>query len=237
MPKYCIFDTETTGLFLFKDPDTGAPIPADDPRQPRLAHLNMILLNDDLEEEAELDLFVKPDGWEMPEEAGAVNGLTTAALNEVGSPIATVLDAYVDIVQGGYILVAFNAQFDCKMMRGELRRAGRPDLFEETPNICVMRAAMALGVKKAGGGRGFPKLTDCAAHLGLVIDDAHSAKGDTRATLALFHHLHAVGALPKAKVHFAAVPLEGSKSRQKADAPALAPSIADVAPAVIPERF
>lgn len=225
MPKYCIFDTETTGLFLFKDPDTGAPIPADDPRQPRLAHFNAILLNDDLVEEDEIDLFVKPDGWEMPAEAGEVNGLTTAALHEVGTPIETVLDAYVDIVRLGYIMVAFNAQFDCKMMRGELRRAGRPDLFDETPNICAMRAAMALGVKKAGGGRGYPKLTDCAAHLGLVIDDAHSAKGDTRATLALFRHLHAVGALPEARVHLAKVP-------------PTAPAAVDPLPeTAIPERF
>lgn len=236
MPKYCIFDTETTGLFLFKDPVTGAPIPADDPRQPRLAHLNMILVDESLEEEDEIDLFVKPDGWEMPEEAGAVNGLTTQFLEENGEPIEDVLDLYSNVVTAGYIMVAFNAQFDCKMMRGELRRAGRPDLFDQTPNICAMRAAMALGVKKAGGGRGFPKLTDCAAHLGLVIDDAHSAKGDTRATLALFRHLHAVGALPEPKVHFAAVPPE-AKPRQKADAPALAPSIADVATVAIPERF
>lgn len=206
MPKYCIFDTETTGLFLFKDPDTGAPIPADDPRQPRLAHLNMILLDENLKEENEIDLYVTPDGWEMPEEAGAVNGLTTQFLEENGTPVDLVLDTYSRTVKSGYVMVAFNAQFDCKMMRGELRRAGLPDLFDETPNICAMRAAMALGVKKAGGGRGYPKLTDCAAHLGLVIDDAHSAKGDTRATLALFRHLHAVGALPEARVHLAKVP-------------------------------
>lgn len=237
MPKFCIFDTETTGLFLFKDPETGAPIPADDPRQPRLAHFSAILLDEDLEEETEIDVFVKPDGWAMPAEAAAVNGLSTQALLEVGTPIGIVLDTYVDLVRRGFVMVAFNAQFDCKMMRGELRRAGRPDMFDETPNICVMRAAMALGVKKAGGGRGFPKLTDCAAHLGLVIDEAHSAAGDTRATLALFRHLHAVGALPEARVHFAAVPPEGAKPRQQTDAPALAPSIADVAPAVIPERF
>lgn len=224
MPKYCIFDTETTGLFLFKDPDTGAPIPADDPRQPRLAHFNAILVNEDLEEEDEIDLFVKPDGWEMPAEAGEVNGLTTAGLLEVGTPIEVVLDTYVDIVQRGYVMVAFNAQFDCKMMRGELRRAGRPDLFDETPNICAMRAAMALGVKKAGGGRGYPKLTDCAAHLGLVIDDAHSAKGDTRATLALFRHLHAVGALPDARVHLAKVP-------------PTAPASVEPLPTSMPERF
>lgn len=228
MPKYCIFDTETTGLFLFKDPDTGAPIPADDPRQPRLAHFNAILVNEDLEEEDEIDLFVKPDGWEMPQgedSAGAVNGLTTQFLQDNGTPIAAVLDLYSNLVQSGYIVVAYNAQFDCKMMRGELRRAGRPDLFDATPNICAMRAAMALGVKKAGGGRGFPKLTDCAAHLGLVIDDAHSAKGDTRATLALFRHLHAVGALPEARVHLAKVP-------------PTAPASVDPIPATaMPERF
>ncbi len=237
MPKFCIFDTETTGLFLFKDPETGAPIPADDPRQPRLAHFSAILLDEDLEEETEIDVFVKPDGWEMPAEAAAVNGLSTQALLEVGTPIGIILDTYVDLVRRGFVMVAFNAQFDCKMMRGELRRAGRPDMFDETPNICIMRAAMALGVKKADGARGYPKLTDCAAHLGFAMPDAHSANGDTRAALALFRHLHAVGALPEAKVHFAAVALEGAKPRQKADAPALAPSLADVAPAALPERF
>jgi len=229
MPKYCIFDTETTGLFLFKDPATGAPIPADDPRQPRLAHFNAILIEEDLngalQEVDEIDLYVKPDGWEMPAEAGEVNGLTTRFLEENGTPIDVVLTAYSDLVQRGYIMVAFNAQFDCKMMRGELRRAGLPDLFDETPNICAMRAAMALGVKKAGGGRGFPKLTDCAAHLGLIIDEAHSAKGDTRATLALFRHLHAVGALPEAKVHLAKTP-------------PTAPATVDPLPeTAMPERF
>ncbi|MCO5085110.1 MAG: 3'-5' exonuclease [Mesorhizobium sp.] len=225
MPKFCIFDTETTGLFLFKDPETGEPIPADDPRQPRLAHFSAILLNDDLDEEDEIDLYVKPDGWEMPAEAGAVNGLTTKFLAENGTPIAAVLETYVRLVGAGYVMVAFNAQFDCKMMRGELRRAGHPDLFHETPNICVMRAAMALGVKKSGGGRGYPKLTDCSAHLGFFIPEAHSAKGDTRATLALFRHLHAVGALPDAKVHLAKTP-------------PLAPAAVDPLPAnAMPERF
>src|SRR5690606_7243060 len=126
----------------FKDPETGAPIPADDPRQPRLAHFNAVLLSEDLEREVEIDMFVKPDGWEMPDEAGSVNGLTTQFLEENGLPVSRVLDAYEQIVEQGYILVAFNAQYDCKMMRGELRRAGRPDLFDVTPNICVMRAAM-----------------------------------------------------------------------------------------------
>ena len=207
--KYAVMDTEGTGLFKFKDPETGESIPADAPGQPRLASLSMILLDDDLNEVDEVQLYVKPDGWCMPQgpnSAGEVNGLTDEFLEANGTPVGVVLDRYLQALDNGYVMVAYNAQHDMKQMRAELRRANLDDRFHDTPNICAMRAAMALGVKKAGGGRGFPKLTDCAAHLGLVIDDAHSAKGDTRATLALFRHLHAVGALPEARVHLAKVP-------------------------------
>ncbi len=226
--KYAIMDTEGTGLFAFKNPETGESIPADAPGQPRLASLSMILLDDDLNEVDEVQLYVKPDGWTMPQgegSAGAVNGLTDEFLEANGTPVGVVLDRYLQALDDGYVMVAFNAQHDMKQMRAELRRASLGDRFHDTPNICVMRAAMALGVKKAGGGRGFPKLTDCAAHLGLVIDDAHSAKGDTRATLALFRHLRAVGALPEARVHLAKTP------------PIAPASVGPLSETAIPERF
>lgn len=233
--KFAIIDTETNGLFLFKD-EAGVPIPADDPRQPRLAHLAMILLDDELREERAIDLYVRPDGWSMPQgegSAGAVNGLTDEFLSENGAPIADVLDQYARVIDAGYVIVAFNAQFDCKQMRGELRRAGLDDRFERTPNICVMRASMGLGVKKAGGGRGFPKLSDCCAHLGIVNDSAHSAGGDARAALELFRHLHAVGGLPEARVHYAQTP-----PPPRTNTPPLAPTVADIMPAkAFPDRF
>lgn len=224
MTKYAIIDTEGTGLFIFKD-EAGNSVPADAPGQPRLAHLAMILLNDDMVEVAIVDHFVKPDGWEMPQgegSAGAVNGLTTEFLTENGIPVAEVLQRYAEIIDDEYVLVAFNAQHDLKQMRAEFRRAGMDDRFEKTSNICAMRASMALGVKKAGGGRGFPKLSDCMAHLGIENDAAHTAGGDARACLALFRHLHAVGALPEAKVHYAAVPPAG-----KTNTPPLAPELAE----------
>ena len=106
------------------------------------------------------------------------------------------------------------------------------DRFDRTDNICVMRAAMKIGVKKAGGGKGFPKLSDCCAHLGIVNDGEHSAGGDARAALALFGHLHAIGGLPEARVHYAKV------APTHVNAPPMAPSLADVAsPISIPEEF
>lgn len=203
--KFAIIDTETSGLFRFKDAD-GVPVPADDPSQPRLAHLAMILVDENLAEERAIDLYVRPDGWKMEPDAQAVNGLTDEFLAENGAGILDVLDQYVRVIDAGYVIVAFNAQFDCKQMRGELRRAGLDDRFHVTPNICVMRASMKLGVKKASGGGGFPKLSDVCAHLGIDHNATHTAGGDARAALEIFRRLHAMGGLPEARVHFAKTP-------------------------------
>jgi DNA polymerase III epsilon subunit-like protein len=233
--KYAVIDTENTGLFIFKDKVTGVPVAADAPGQPRLASLGMILLDDDLRETDEIHLYVKPDGWSMPQgpnTAGAVNGLTDEFLEANGTPVSIVLNRYVEIIDAGYTLVAYNAQHDLKQMRAELRRAGMNDRFESTPNICVMRASMKLGVKKAGGGGGFPKLSDVCAHLGIDHQAAHSAGGDARAALEVFRHLHSIDGLPDARVHYAKVP------PQHVTAPPTAPTLADVAPAaLLPERF
>lgn len=225
--KYAIFDTETNGLFRFKDAN-GVPVPADDPSQPRLAHLSMILLDEALAEERTIDLYVKPDGWAMTAEAGAINGLTTEFLAANGIPILDVLASYVEVIDAGYTMVAFNAQFDLKQMRGELRRAGMDDRFERTPNICVMRASMSQGVKKASGGGGFPKLSDCCTHFGIANHGAHTAGGDARAALEIFRRLHALDALPEARVHYAKTPPLHAK-----DPPAPLPAYA----APLPERF
>jgi DNA polymerase-3 subunit epsilon len=212
--KFAVIDTETNGLFRFKDAN-GVPVPADDPSQPRLAHLAMILLDDGLVEERSIDMYVRPDGWSMTEESAAVNGLTDEFLLEHGAPVADVLDQYARVVDAGYVIVAYNAQYDCKQMRGELRRAGLDDRFERTPNICVMRASMPLKVQKAGGGRGFPKLSDVCNHLGIDLQGAHTAGGDARAAMEIFRKLHAMDMLPDARVHFAKTP-----PLHAADAPA-----------------
>jgi len=201
-----VIDTETSGLFRYKDA-AGVPVPADDPSQPRLAHLGMILIDEQLHEERAIDLYVKPDGWKMEPEAQAVNGLTDDFLAENGADVVEVLDQYVRVIDAGYVIVAFNAQFDCKQMRGELRRAGMDDRFHKTPNICVMRASMALKIKKANGRGGFPSLADVCAHFGIDHHEAiHTAGGDARAALEIFRRLHAAGMLPEARVHFAKTP-------------------------------
>ena len=192
---YAVIDTEGSGLFDFSKP-------ADAEGQPRLAELAIIYADAEFNIEREYRAYVKPDGWTMEQGATAVNGLTDEILNEKGVPVAEVLVEYTAAIKEGRAIVAFNAQHDCKTMRAELRRAGLPDLFEETKNVCVMRKANGI-IPKAGGKKGWPKLSEARAHLGLADDDAHSAGADAASALAILKHLATNGADLTPEVHYA----------------------------------
>lgn len=190
LPSYAVIDTETSGL-------TNNKLPADHPDQPRLAHIAMVFLNHNLGFEGQDDLYAKPDGWQMSDEAYAVNGLTTRFLNDFGKPIGEVLDAYENQILSGRIVVAYNAQFDIKIMRGELRRAGRPDLFEITRNICLMRVYKAWRQIYKGY-----KLIDACSYLGIPYERLHRAPADALAAVEVFRAMRARGApIPEPAVY------------------------------------
>lgn len=204
MSNYLCVDCETSGLFRFKDA-AGNSVPADAPGQPRLAHASLIWLDADLVQEREEDFYIKPDGWVMETGATKVNGLTTEFLLENGKPIAEVLDLYEATIKEGRIVVAFNAAFDTKCFRAELRRAGRDDLFEQTPNICTMRELTGVCKipKKSGNGYKFPKLSEACAHFKLVQGKQHTATDDNRMNAELLRKLKWLGLMPDPAVHFA----------------------------------
>lgn len=197
--KYAIIDTETSGLFDFSKP-------ADAEGQPRLASIT-IILHDPESAPLPSSFLIRPEGWVMNEDAAKVHGLTQAKLVAEGVPVRDVLLFYTTLINTGHVVVAFNAQFDTKIMRAELRRAGMPDLFEQTPNICLMRACTDICriPKKSGAGFKFPKLSEACAHFGIVLRDAHTSLADAEAAAAIFHKLLALGALPAPEVHKAKV--------------------------------
>ena len=206
--KFIIIDCETSGLFDFKQP-------AHAPGQPRLASL-AIIQAEDHEDGATLEsrslyvthehnFFIRPDGWEMSPEVAAIHGLTTEFLLANGEPLMDALDHYTNLIKEGRVVCAYNSQFDTKVMRGELRRAGLPDLFESTPNICLMRACtnVCRVPKKSGGGFKYPKLSEACAFFKITEEAAHSALGDARSAFAVMQHLHKANLLPTPEVHFA----------------------------------
>ena len=197
--KVAVIDTETNDL-----PDYTKP--ADDPCQPRLASLAIICL--ELGEDGtasdvrEFTFKIKPEGWEMKPGASKVNGLTTEDLIATGEPVLGVLGAYQNIVEMGHVIAAYNAQHDCKVMRGELRRAGLDDMFERTFNVCLMRACEPLKIKKASGKGGWPKLSDACRHFEIPVEpDVHTAINGARCALGVLLALKKLGKLPEAAVH------------------------------------
>lgn len=202
MPKYVVIDTETSALFgAYKDA-AGKPIPADAEGGPRLAELAMVFLDDDLHTERETALYVRPDNWKMDPGATEKNGLTDEFLNEHGQDIAIVLEEYRKAIEDeGRVVIAFGAQFDCKIMRGELRRAGMGDMFDITLNTCLMRSCQGLGIKKANGKGGWPSLSDVCAHFGIDQEKAHTGLGDARAGAAILPKLIELGVLQPPGIH------------------------------------
>lgn len=203
---YAVFDTETTGLFQFKDKVTGIPIPADADGQPRLASIAIILADAQGNPLARVKRYIAPNGWSIDGTVAAdVNGLSDAFLRDEGVPVVEVLDFWNGLVDAGMIFAAFNAQFDCKMMRAELRRAGLPDRFEDTRNVCVMKALDPYGAEGLPIMRGFIKLAAACEYFGIVNAAAHDAMADAEAALAILRILLRDGRLPEAKVHLAKV--------------------------------
>lgn len=222
---YLCIDTETSGLFRFKDKACN-PVPADAPGQPRLAHIDMLYLDSDLNETDHKDFYIRPDGWEMEAGATAVNGITTERLRKDGIDVRHALDLYEAAIKEGRIVVAFNAQFDTKMLRAELRRAGRDDLFEQTPNICTMRELVGVcKIEKMtpGGGYKFPKLSEACAHFKIIQGAQHTATDDNRCNAELLRKLRWLKLMPEPKVFYAKnrpEPLAGAiKSEMTGDRP------------------
>lgn len=207
--KWLIFDTETTGLFNFG-------LPADAPGQPRLLQAGFIYLDHIDDEPVRVGNYIKPEGFTVAEHdaaaiakgkkpASSINGLTDELLNDRGVPVKEVLDLYASAIEDGYVAVAFNAQYDLKVIRAEMRHAKRDDLFEKTRNVCVMRAMTELCAipKRNGFGLKFPSLAEACEYWGITNENPHDGMADAEAAMKIMINLHRANLLPEPKVHYA----------------------------------
>lgn len=190
--KTLILDTESTGLFDYRKR-------ADEEGQPRIAQIAMLLVeaSDDWSQvhtETDCDFLIRPDGWEMPADLAEKlgHGITQERLLADGIPIADALDRYTNLFDQVELIAGFNVEYDLKLVRGELRRLGRPDRYAERPVFCAMRAATPLCAIPRKNGRGFkfPKLAEAVEILcGAPITGAHNAAHDAQSSLSVIRAL------------------------------------------------
>lgn len=193
------FDTETTGLPQWVRP-------SDDPSQPHLVQLAMVLTQDDGSEIEHHNMIIRPDGWTIPEEVAAIHGITTERAMDEGVPEIDATTAYLGLIGSAELRVAHNESFDRRIMRIAMLRAGTSREFieqiEARPSFdtCAMTVHIVNlppTERMVRAGRMTPKppkLAECVKHFfDEELDGAHDALVDVRACARIYFHLKSIG--------------------------------------------
>lgn len=115
--KTLVVDTETGGLFNDR-------LSWDHPAQPRLVELACLLFNENDEEVSSLSLIVRPEGWEIPDAAARVHGITTEMAYQFGTPLPVAIACYTNLRARADVIVAHNLEYDERILESEIRRLG-----------------------------------------------------------------------------------------------------------------
>lgn len=183
------YDTETTGLPLWKEP-------SGDPRQPHLVQLAALLVDLEMRQVVEeLDLLIKPEGWIIPDDVVAVHGITTAHALEHGIHESTALDRFMALHELADERIAHVESFDARLLRIALKRYrddAAADAWKAGPSQCTAKLSSPicqLPLKKPSPWSKFktPNLTEAFEFFtGGPMAGAHSAMADTRACMTVF---------------------------------------------------
>lgn len=180
------FDTETTGLVNFSE----SPVHAS---QPRLVQLGAILTDLSGNEIFTLNTIIKPDGFEIPESASKIHGITTEKALKEGIYLEKVMNIFVNLLSLSSEIIGHNISYDEFIIIGEMMR-----LEIETkkcwgiPNFCTMKASTNICKipSLTGSGYKWPRLQEAYKHAFCKeFEGAHDAMADIRATKELYFWL------------------------------------------------
>ena len=175
------FDTETTGI-----PDRSAKWDADFMSYPHVVQIAWIYRGE------KFDYIIRPDGWEIPEEATAVHGITTGYAMEHGAPFAAVIDKFISDCHSAGLICGHNVHFDTGIVKANiLRELGRAyydaenveDALFKGKRIDTMRSSMKwVDARNSWGKLKFPNLSELYSRCfpGETFP-AHDALQDTQA--------------------------------------------------------
>lgn len=135
---------------------------------------------------------IRPDGWEIPEEATNIHGITTDFALACGEPFAAVVDRFIQDCHDAGLLCGHNIHFDTGIIKANiLRELGREyydandveSALYKGKRIDTMRPTMKWVDARTQNGRlKFPTLSELYAHCfdGETFP-AHDALADVKA--------------------------------------------------------
>lgn len=181
--RFCVFDTETTGL----------PTPVETPDgitlvYPHLVQLAWIILDENLEEISHASFIIQPDQWSIPDDVVRIHGITTTDAFLLGEPIRDVLASFESAVADCTHIVAHNIAFDTGVLNGEYERYKISNVLQGKQHVCTME--LGRGIMKIPGTDGYrrPNLARLAKHYfpesEFII--AHDALADAQKVVRIF---------------------------------------------------
>lgn len=186
-----VFDTETTGLPLWKEP-------SDDPAQPHIVDLACSLFDGTGCEIERYDAIINP-GVEIPEEVSRLHGITTEIAREQGVSPIEAHDAFMAMIGRASLIVGHNVSFDIRMVRILAARLTGVKWDNPHPTFCTMRKTTNLCRIPSARPRHandwkWPRLTEATLHFfGEEHVEAHRARPDCDAAARLYFHLQGQG--------------------------------------------
>lgn len=205
MKTIIFFDTETTGLPLFKEP-------SEHPDQPHVTQLAAELC---IEETGEtigaMNMLIQPEGWTIPEELQALTGITMEKVERFGVPSLVAMNAFLELWCLADLRCAHNEPFDARILRiaimrstywsGEAMQTGAgeipfADYWKAAPAFCTQTNSMRIlmlpptekMVAKRMKGPKSPNLGEAYKHFtGLTLEGAHNAQNDIMACKAVYY--------------------------------------------------
>jgi DNA polymerase-3 subunit epsilon len=186
------YDTETTGLPLFKEP-------SEHPNQPHIVQLAAKLVDlDSRKVITTIDHTVYPDGWIIPENVAKIHGITTEHALSVGIDESDVLVSFLSLWERASIRIGHNEPFDARIVRiACMRHADQlmADKWKSGASACTQilstpilklpptQKMIAAGFKKhksANLGEAYEYFT------GKKLDGAHNALVDVDACMEVY---------------------------------------------------
>lgn len=175
------YDTETTGMPLFKEP-------SEHPDQPHIVQLAACLVDLDTRNTiASMDVIVKPDGWTISDEVSAIHGITTEHALDVGISEPVALEMFLQL-WSERMRIGHNQSFDARIIRiAQMRHSFSLELQEAWkagPSECT--CYMARPHTKLEKNK-LPKLGEAYQHFtGKPLENAHSAMADVQGCMAVY---------------------------------------------------
>jgi DNA polymerase-3 subunit epsilon len=180
------YDTETTGLPDWKNP-------SEEESQPHLVQLAALLADMDEKKIIQsMDVIIKPDGWEIPDEVSEVHGITSELAEMVGIPEEQALDMFLSLWDGRD-RISHNKTFDQRIIRIATKRYCDEEIIEawadKDSHHCTMLQAKPIMQLLPMNRYGFksPRLSEAYKFFtGNELENAHTAMADAQACLEIY---------------------------------------------------